>query len=107
MVKSQKAEALLPAFDIGRKVGGKIRLQRHRRAVVLCVVDVADFDGSLPRAALQARTTGLCDAPHPPFHRSLCGALSKWLSRSARGRATRWRTVSTPVSHSRAWLIHG
>ena len=53
MVKSQKAEALLPAFDIGRKVGGKIRLQRHRRAVVLCVVDVADFDGSLPRAALQ------------------------------------------------------
>ena len=54
VVKSQKAEALLPAFDIGRKVGGKIRLQRHRRAVVLCVVDVADFDGSLPRAALQA-----------------------------------------------------
>ena len=55
MIKSQKAEAMLPEFDIGRKVGAKIRLQRFRRAVVLCVVDVADFDGSLPRAALKVR----------------------------------------------------
>ena len=46
---------MLPEFDIGRKVGAKIRLQRFRRAVVLCVVDVADFDGSLPRAALKVR----------------------------------------------------
>ena len=34
------------------QVGRKIALQRGRRAVVLCVVDAADFDGSLPRAAL-------------------------------------------------------
>jgi hypothetical protein len=52
-VKSQKAEAELPEFDLGKKVGRKIGLQRHRRAVVLCVVDAADFDGSLPRVALQ------------------------------------------------------
>ena len=35
------------------QVGRKIALQRDRRAVVLVVVDVADFDGSLPRAALR------------------------------------------------------
>jgi hypothetical protein len=52
-VKSLKAEAELPEFDLGQKVGRKIALQRSRRAVVLCVVDAADFDGSLPRAALQ------------------------------------------------------
>ena len=36
------------------KVGRKIVSAPHRRAVVLAVVDVADFDGSLPRAALAA-----------------------------------------------------
>jgi hypothetical protein len=51
-VKSAAAEAALPPFDLGKKVGRKIALQRDRRATVLCVVDVADFDGSLPRAAL-------------------------------------------------------
>jgi hypothetical protein len=45
----------MPAFDLGRKVGRKIAATPHRRAVVLCVVDVADFDGSLPRAALGHR----------------------------------------------------
>jgi hypothetical protein len=35
-------------------VGTKIRLQKDRRALVLCVVDVWDFDGSLPRAALKS-----------------------------------------------------
>ena len=44
----------MPAFDLGRKVGRKIAATPHRRAVVLCVVDLADFDGSLPRAALSA-----------------------------------------------------
>ena len=34
-------------------MGRKIGLQRQRRAVVLVVVDAADFDGSLPRAALE------------------------------------------------------
>ncbi len=44
----------MPAFDLGRRVGRKIAATPHRRAVVLCVVDLADFDGSLPRAALAA-----------------------------------------------------
>lgn len=35
------------------QVGRKIHLQKDRRAVVLCVVDMWDFDGSLPRAALR------------------------------------------------------
>lgn len=52
-VKSAIAEASLPAFDLGRKVGRKIALQKFRRPVILCVVDLADFDGSLPRAALR------------------------------------------------------
>ncbi len=52
-IKSQRAEKSLPQFDLGRKVGRKIGLQKMRRAVVLVVVDAADFDGSLPRAALE------------------------------------------------------
>uniref|UniRef100_A0A383WDX7 Uncharacterized protein n=1 Tax=Tetradesmus obliquus TaxID=3088 RepID=A0A383WDX7_TETOB len=51
-VKSQTAEGLLPEFDLGKKVGRKIALQKDRQAMVLCVVDVWDFDGSLPRTAL-------------------------------------------------------
>lgn len=51
-VKSQRAEALMPGFDLGKKVGQKMALQKFRRPVILCVVDMADFDGSLPRAAL-------------------------------------------------------
>eukprot|EP00873_Tetraselmis_striata_P015974 jgi/Tetstr1/436238/TSEL_025082.t1 len=53
-VKSEAAESRLPDFDIGKKIGAKINLRRFRRSVVLAVVDVADFDGSLPRAALKA-----------------------------------------------------
>jgi hypothetical protein len=34
------------------QVGRKIALQKDRQAMVLCVVDVWDFDGSLPRTAL-------------------------------------------------------
>jgi hypothetical protein len=52
-IRRPGAEALLPDFDLSKKVGRKIALQRDRRAVVLVVVDVADFDGSLPRAALR------------------------------------------------------
>jgi hypothetical protein len=51
-VKSESAEAQLPEFDLAKKVGRKIALQKDRRALVLVVVDVWDFDGSLPRAAL-------------------------------------------------------
>ncbi|KAL4448813.1 hypothetical protein ABPG77_007530 [Micractinium sp. CCAP 211/92] len=53
-VKSAAAEGELPDFDFERKVGNKIQLQKFRRSVVLCVVDVADFDGSLPRGALRS-----------------------------------------------------
>ncbi len=56
-VKDQAAEDKLPSFDLGKKAGQKIRLQTHRRAIILCVVDVADFDGSLPRTALSALLT--------------------------------------------------
>lgn len=52
-VKSTLGETFLPDFNLGKKVGRKIALQKGRRAVVLCVVDITDFDGSLPRAALQ------------------------------------------------------
>ncbi len=52
-VKSESAEGVLPDFDLAKKVGRKIALQKDRRAVVLCVVDVWDFDGSLPRLALR------------------------------------------------------
>jgi len=56
---SQHGEAALPGFDLNKKVGRKIKLQKYRRAVVLCVVDMADFDGSLPREALQELLPGL------------------------------------------------
>ena len=48
------AEAALPEFNLAKRVGRKLALQRFRRSVVLCVVDAADFDGSLPRNALRA-----------------------------------------------------
>lgn len=44
---------MLPDFDLNKKVGRKLQLQKFRRAVVLCVVDLQDFDGSLPRQALE------------------------------------------------------
>ncbi len=53
-IKSAMAEAALPDFDLAKRVGRKLALQRFRRSVVLCVIDAADFDGSLPRKALRA-----------------------------------------------------
>jgi len=53
-VKSLVAEGRLPDFDISKKVGQKINLRRFRRSVILAVVDISDFDGSLPRAALRS-----------------------------------------------------
>ncbi|MEW5317331.1 MAG: hypothetical protein WDW38_008639 [Sanguina aurantia] len=53
-IKNEAAESMLPEFDLAKKVGRKIALQKDRRAVVLCVVDIWDFDGSLPRKALQS-----------------------------------------------------
>ena len=52
-MKHKEAEHILPEFNLGRVVGRRIASQRGRRAVVLCVVDAADFDGSLPRAAMR------------------------------------------------------
>ena len=52
-MKHKEAEHILPEFNLGRVVGRRIAAQRGRRAVVLCVVDAADFDGSLPRAAMR------------------------------------------------------
>eukprot|EP00891_Asterochloris_glomerata_P009751 jgi/Astpho2/9751/fgenesh1_pm.00149_%23_16_t len=54
LVKSQEAEQALPEFNLAKVVGSRIRKQGFRQAVLLCVVDLADFDGSLPRLALQA-----------------------------------------------------
>ncbi|PSC71397.1 IMP dehydrogenase GMP reductase [Micractinium conductrix] len=66
-IKSAAAEAELPEFDFKRKVGGKIQLQKFRRSVVLCVVDVADFDGSLPRGAIRSLLPmDMRDAPVDP-----------------------------------------
>ncbi|GLC33305.1 hypothetical protein PLESTB_000348100 [Pleodorina starrii] len=53
-LKSYVGEAALPSFDLGKKVGRKIYLQKDRKAVVLVVVDMWDFDGSLPRQAIRA-----------------------------------------------------
>ncbi|CAD7696687.1 unnamed protein product [Ostreobium quekettii] len=53
-VKSEAGEAQLPEFDLGKRVGRKIQLQKGRRAIVLCVVDLVDFDGSLPREAIRS-----------------------------------------------------
>lgn len=44
-------------FDFERKVGRKIALQKFRRQIVLAVVDIADFDGSLPRVAIRSLLT--------------------------------------------------
>lgn len=75
-VKVAAAEAQIPAFDLGRKVGRKIAATPHRRAVVACVVDLADFDGSLPRAALAACIPR--GAPSPPLpHRAAHPAVSE------------------------------
>ncbi|KAJ9515420.1 hypothetical protein QJQ45_016414 [Haematococcus lacustris] len=70
-VKVQEAESDMPGFDLARKVGRKIALQKDRRAVVLACVDAADFDGSLPRVALASLyPPGYVDlsrpAPSPP-----------------------------------------
>lgn len=53
-VKSEEAESSLPGFDFGRVVGRRLQLQKFRRAIVLVVVDLSDFDGSLPRTAIRS-----------------------------------------------------
>ena len=53
-VKSLVAETALPDFDLGKSVGRTITLRQFRRSVVVAVVDLADFDGSLPRKAIMS-----------------------------------------------------
>ena len=48
-VASDTAEEKLPEFDLAATVGTKIARRTARRAVIAVVVDIADFDGSLPR----------------------------------------------------------
>eukprot|EP00898_Chlorokybus_atmophyticus_P007144 jgi/Chlat1/7430/Chrsp6S07450 len=49
-VKNKEVEHLLPEFDFEAVVGRRLRRAYGRRAVVVMVVDAADFDGSFPRA---------------------------------------------------------
>ncbi|KAJ9515318.1 hypothetical protein QJQ45_006565 [Haematococcus lacustris] len=66
-VKVQEAESDMPGFDLARKVGRKIALQKDRRAVVLACVDAADFDGSLPPSLYPPGYVDLSrPAPSPP-----------------------------------------
>ena len=83
-MKSARAEADLPQFDLGQKVGRKIGLQRNRRAVVLCVVDAADFDGSLPRTALQALFSNI-EGYQVTLHITLLSLLTMEARGSERG----------------------
>lgn len=53
-VKSDAAEASMPEFDFGKSVGVSISGRQFRRSIVLAVVDLADFDGSLPRQAISS-----------------------------------------------------
>ncbi|KAI8103575.1 hypothetical protein M9435_004910 [Picochlorum sp. BPE23] len=53
-IKSSEAEVSLPEFDLAESVGRVIQSRQFRRAVVLIVVDLADFDGSLPRLAIRS-----------------------------------------------------
>ena len=47
-VKNEAAEILMPSFDFGRVVGDRLSRLGPGGAVVLCLVDLVDFDGSFP-----------------------------------------------------------
>ena len=55
-MKEESLENLLPDFDFERVVGGRLRRAIGRRAVVVMVIDAADFDGSFPRRAAELLT---------------------------------------------------
>jgi hypothetical protein len=50
-VQSEAAEKELPPFDLAAALATQVKSNWRRRSVVLLVVDVTDFDGSLPRCA--------------------------------------------------------
>lgn len=78
-IKSTAAESELPGFDFEKTIGRKISLQKFRRSVVLMVVDLADFDGSLPRTAVRSLIGPIpADATRkPPQHFRLVVAANK------------------------------
>jgi ribosome biogenesis GTPase A len=54
-VKSEEAESEIEKdYNFENRVGKKIINTKFRRHIVLAVVDVSDFDGSLPRSAIQS-----------------------------------------------------
>ncbi|KAK3259263.1 hypothetical protein CYMTET_31733 [Cymbomonas tetramitiformis] len=55
-IEKQHVEALLPSFDFEQVVGerlGELTARPEVRLTALVVVDIADFDGSFPRSAVQ------------------------------------------------------
>ncbi|CAI5478482.1 unnamed protein product [Closterium sp. Yama58-4] len=74
-VKDESVENLLPDFDFERAVGQRLRAAYGRRAVVLVVVDAADFDGSFPRRAAEL------------LARAEAEAAGKWKESQADGKA--------------------
>ncbi len=53
-IKSSEAELVLPEFDVAKAIGDAMNLRQFRRTIILVVVDLADFDGSLPRSTIQS-----------------------------------------------------
>ena len=96
-MKSQAAEAALPAFDLGKKVGQKIALQKFRTPIVLCVVDLADFDGSLPRKALLSL---LPRSVTQKAHSLGSALLSDTCDASMRSLGCRWQVQDSEVAGS-------
>lgn len=82
-IKSAAAEAELPEFDFKRKVGGKIQLQKFRRSVVLCVVDVAGGWAGAPNPAVPGAVS--CLIPRHVGRGSGCGRERLWRGSRADG----------------------
>eukprot|EP01023_Acetabularia_acetabulum_P068044 TRINITY_DN9534_c0_g1_i2.p1 TRINITY_DN9534_c0_g1~~TRINITY_DN9534_c0_g1_i2.p1 ORF type:complete len:667 (-),score=116.85 TRINITY_DN9534_c0_g1_i2:172-2172(-) len=91
-IKSEKAEGLLPVFDFARVVGQKIRQWKARRHVIVCVVDLADFDGSLPRQALKQIIPAETEVVQGPGHKFILVAnkLDLMPETASRQRLEQW-----------------
>ena len=54
------AEESIPEFDFEKIIGRRLRYSyQYRRAVFLVVVDITDFDGSFPTAAVDVLADSL------------------------------------------------
>lgn len=108
-MKSEAAEAQLPAFDFGKKVGQKIALTKFRKQVLLTVVDVADWEGSFPSETLRA----ILDAQRPDS-RAEVGSIYDDRRSSTRGRfptnftwivaANKADLLPTQRQHTESWV---